>query len=148
MNQEQYKIEQDLHFQDLMLHRVHEILLIASPYDGYTLEQDGKLTEQILSEYIGMNLSYAPRVWNATSAKIATDMLQKRNFDLIIIMMRIPDMNAIQLGGEIKLKYPKKPIILLAFDESEIKEITQKQKMYFDDIFIWGGESSVLPAII
>ena len=29
MNQEQYKIEQDLHFQDLMLHRVHEILLIA-----------------------------------------------------------------------------------------------------------------------
>ena len=40
----------DLHFQDLMLHRVHEILLIASPYDGYTHEQDGKLTEQILSE--------------------------------------------------------------------------------------------------
>jgi len=148
MEQIQSQIHDDLHFQDLMLHRVHEILLIASPYDGYILEQDGKLTEQILSEYIGMNLSYAPRVWNATSGKVAMGMLRKRNFDLVIIMMRIPDMNAIQLGGEIKSKYSKKPIILLAFDESEIKKITRKQKMYFDDIFIWAGDSNVFPAII
>ena len=39
-----------------MLYRVHEILLIASPYDSYILEEDGRLTEQILGEYIGMNL--------------------------------------------------------------------------------------------
>ena len=83
----------DLHFQDLMLYRIHEILLIASPYDGYILEQDGKLTEQILTEYIGMNLSYAPRVWNATSAKLAMDMLEKRSFNLIIIMMRKDSLN-------------------------------------------------------
>ena len=126
--------ESVLHFQDLMLYRVHEILLIASPYDAYTLEQDGKLTEQILSEYIGMNLSYAPRVWNATSGKSAMGMLKKRNFDLIIVMMRIPDINSIKLGGEIKSKYPKKPIILLAFDESEIKRIPVKQKKFFNEI--------------
>ena len=104
---------QNFNFQDLMLYRVHEILLIASPYDAYILEQDGKLTEQILNEYIGMNLSYAPRVWNATSAKSAMDMLSKRSFDLIIIMMRIPDMNSIDLGIKIKVKYPYKPSILL-----------------------------------
>ena len=57
-----------LKFQDLMQYRVHEILLVASPYDAFILEEDGKLTEQILSEYLGMNLSYAPRVWNASSA--------------------------------------------------------------------------------
>ncbi|MBI45231.1 MAG: hypothetical protein CMG66_03595 [Candidatus Marinimicrobia bacterium] len=141
-------LKPDLHFQDLMLHRIHEILLIASPYDGYTLEQDGKLTEQILSEYIGMNLSYAPRVWNATSAKSAMQMLEKRSFNLIIIMMRIPDMNSFQLGQEIKSKYPGKPVVLLAFDESEVKRITNKQKKYFDEIFIWAGDSNVFPAII
>ena len=75
------QIKDSLHFQDLMLYRIHEILLIASPYDAFTLEQDGKLTEQILNEYIGMNLSSAPRVWNATSAKMAITMLSKRNFD-------------------------------------------------------------------
>ena len=141
-------LKSDLHFQDLMLHRIHEILLIASPYDGYTLEQDGKLTEQILSEYIGMNLSYAPRLWNATSAKSAMQMLEKRSFNLIIIMMRIPDMNSFQLGEEIKSQYPKKPVVLLAFDESEVKRITNKQKKYFDEIFIWAGDSNVFPAII
>ena len=61
-------------FQDLMQYRIHEILLVASPYDAFILEEDGKLTEQILTEYIGMNLSYAPRVWNAPSAKKANEI--------------------------------------------------------------------------
>ena len=89
---------QDLHFQDLMLYRIHEILLIASPYDDYILEQDGKLTEQILNEYIGMNLSYAPRVWNAPSAKKANEMIQNRFFDLIIVMIRISDIDSLLQG--------------------------------------------------
>ena len=46
-------------FQDLMPHRIHEILLVASPYDAFILEEDGHLTEQILTEYIGMNFTYA-----------------------------------------------------------------------------------------
>ena len=127
-------------FQDLMLYRVHEILLISSPYDAYILEQDGKLTEQILSEYIGMNLSYAPRVWNVSTGKAAIDILSKRNFDLVIIMMRIADISSIDLGSKIRKRYPQKPIILLAFDESEIKRISFKQKSIFDQIFIWFGD--------
>ena len=71
-------------FQDLMLYRIHEILLVASPYDAFILEEDGKLTEQILTEYLGLNLSYAPRVWNAPTAKKADEMLEKRFFDIII----------------------------------------------------------------
>ncbi|GIS47785.1 MAG: hypothetical protein Ct9H90mP20_4550 [Candidatus Neomarinimicrobiota bacterium] len=34
-----------------MLHRIHEILLGASPYDAFILEEDGRLTQQILYEY-------------------------------------------------------------------------------------------------
>ena len=131
-----------------MLHRVHDILLVSSPYDAFILEEDGKLTEQILSEYLGMNLSYAPRVWNASSAKSAIGLLSKRNFDLIIVMMRIPDMNSIKLGKKIKILYPRKPLILLTFDESEVKKITLEQKQYFDEIFVWAGDSNVFPAII
>ncbi|SVE13074.1 uncharacterized protein METZ01_LOCUS465928, partial [marine metagenome] len=82
----------DQHFQDLMLHRVHEILMVASPYDAFILEEDGRLTEQILHEYQGMNLSYAPRVWQANTASYAMDLLSRRSVDLIIVMMRIFDM--------------------------------------------------------
>ena len=131
-----------------MLYRVHEILLIASDYDSYILEEDGRLTEQILTEYLGMNLSYAPRLWNASTAGDAMGMLEQRLFDLIIIMLRISDMNPIKLSKKIKKSYPDKPIILLVFDESELIQLPSNYKKTIDNIFIWSGNSSVFPAII
>ena len=106
------------------------------------------MTEQILGEYIGMNLSYAPRLWNASSASDAMDMLNNRSFDLVIIMLRISDMNPISLSKKIKKSYPDKPIILLAFDESELEHIPQNYNQTIDNIFIWSGNSNVFPAII
>jgi CheY-like chemotaxis protein len=138
-----------LDFQDLMLHRIYEILLVASPYDAYILEEDGRLTEQVLHEYLGMNFSYAPRVWRADSGSAALNLITKRKFDLIISMMRITDMDPLTFGSRIKKMYPKKPVILLAFDESEIKQLPDPiPKKSIDKIFIWSGDASVFPAII
>ena len=50
----------NFYFHELMSHRVNEILLVASPYDAFILEEDGRLTEQIITEYLGMNFNYAP----------------------------------------------------------------------------------------
>ena len=136
-------------FQDLMPHRIHEILLVASPYDAFILEEDGHLTEQILTEYIGMNLSYAPRVTRVSTGQEAINIITKKKFDLVIVMLRIEDQDPISLGTAIKDRYPKKPVILLAFDEVELKQlsnvITPKS---IDRAFIWTGDASVFPAII
>ena len=70
---------------------------VASPYDAFILEEDGRLTEQILYEYLGMNLSYAPRVWLAKNAKTGLKQLAERAYDLVIVMMRISDMDPITL---------------------------------------------------
>jgi len=136
------------HFQDLMLHRVHDILLVASPYDAFILEEDGRLTEQILHEYLGMNLSYAPRVWQANTASYAMDLLSRRSVDLVIVMLRISDMDIITFGTQVKEQYKNKPIILLAFDESEIKQLPENIGEVIDNVFVWAGNSSVFPAII
>ena len=136
------------HFQDLMLHRVHDILLVASPYDAFILEEDGRLTEQILHEYLGMNLSYAPRVWQANTASYAMDLLSRRSVDLVIVMMRISDMDIITFGTQVKEQYKNKPIILLAFDESEIKQLPEDRDKFMDNVFVWSGNASVFPAII
>ena len=136
------------HFQDLMLHRVHDILLVASPYDAFILEEDGRLTEQILHEYLGMNLSYAPRVWQANTASYAMDLLSRRSVDLVIVMLRISDMDFITFGTQVKEQYKNKPIILLAFDESEIKQLPENIGEVIDNVFVWTGNSSVFPAII
>ena len=136
-------------FQDLMLHRIHEILLVASPYDSFILEEDGQLTQQILYEYLGMNLSYAPRVWHAKNASTGLKMLSDRSYDLVIVMMRIADMDPITFGEKVKAEYPDKPIVLLAFDESEITSLPQERmNKSIDKVFIWSGNANLFPAVI
>ena len=136
-------------FQDLMLNRIHEILLVASPYDAFILEEEGGLTQQILYEYLGMNLSYAPRVWHAENAKTGMKMLSGRAYDMVIVMMRIADMDPLTFSKKVKKNFPDKPVILLAFDESEIEEISKKNiERSIDKVFIWSGNANVFPAII
>ena len=136
-------------FHDLMPNRIHEILLVASPYDAFILEEDGHLTEQILTEYIGMNFNYAPRVTHVSTAKESFEIMSKKKFDMVIVMLRIADLDPISFGTAIKIKYPKKPVILLAFDESELKHIPmQITRKSINRIFIWSGDASVLTAII
>lgn len=134
---------------ELMLHRVYEILLLASPYDAYILEEDGQLTEQIMIEYLGMNFKTAPRVWREPTATSALQIIPKRKFDLIIVMARISDMDPVVFCQKVKEKYPKKPVILLAADESELAHIRlDEKKSCFDRTFIWSGNANVFTAII
>ena len=136
-------------FHELMPNRIHEILLVASQYDAFILEEDGHLTEQILTEYIGMNFNYAPRVTHVSTAQESFEIMSKKKFDLIIVMVRLADLDPISFGTAIKKKYPKKPVILLAFDESEIKQIPTKiTKESINRTFIWSGDASVFTAII
>jgi hypothetical protein len=55
-------------FHELMSNKVFEILLVASPYDAYVLEEDGSLASKIINEYRGLNLSRPPRITQAATA--------------------------------------------------------------------------------
>ena len=53
------------------------------------------------------------------------------------------------MGKAIKSKYPKKPVILLAFDETELKQLPNViSAKSINRTFIWSGDASVFPAII
>ena len=102
-----------------------------------------------MTEYIGMNFNYAPRVTRASTATDSMSYLAKDKFDLVIVMLRIEDTDPISLGKSIKKTYPHMPVILLAFDETEIKQLSQKlSPSAIDRVFIWSGDASVFPAII
>ncbi|MBD3274463.1 MAG: response regulator, partial [Candidatus Marinimicrobia bacterium] len=136
-------------FHDLMLHRVHEILLLSSPYDAFILEEDGRLTEQIMHEYLGINLRYAPRVWRVSTAADAMDMLRKRKINLVITMLRVSDMDPISFGRQVKEKYPDMPVVLLVYDTPQIKHLPNPLPgESIDKVFIWTGNAKVLMAII
>ncbi len=101
-------------FHELMSVKVSEILLVASPYDAYILEEDGSLASKIINEYRGLNLSRPPRITQAATAAQAMDMLAQKPFHLVIAMPHLDDMDVFQLGRQIKRAHADLPVVLLA----------------------------------
>ena len=85
----------DTAFQDLMQKRVFNVLLIASPYDAFMIEEDGRIEEQLFFEYVALNLSSPPRVTQARNYASAMEKLAEKHFDLIIAIPNV-DINPIR----------------------------------------------------
>ncbi len=136
-------------FWDLMRNRVQDILLVSSFYDAFTLEEDGQLTERILSQYLDMQLRYAPRVHHVTTGERALEEIQKNNYDLILPMTRLADMDVVSFGKKVKEIDPSLPVILLAYDEAELRRLPKRSDPNgIDKIFLWNNDSKILLAII
>lgn len=137
-------------FQKLMRYKIQEILLVSSIYDYYLFEEDGRLYELIRSEYQNLNLSQAPEITHVTTGAEAIELLQSdHDFDLIITTLHIEDMNVVKFAHQVKDKGIDLPIILLAYDNKERKELTTHyDTSVFERIFIWNGDYHLLIGII
>lgn len=136
-------------FHDLMKFRVREILLVSTHYDAFVLEEDGRLSDQIFSEFLDLNLQFIPRIKRVSSAEEAFAALKKRMYDLVITMPHIADMDPVEFGRRIKQRYPNKPVVMLTYDtlhNSTIEEI--RRTKYIDRLFCWSGDSKIFLAII
>ena len=110
-------------FGHLMPFRVQEILLVASMYDAFTLEEGGRLTELLLSEYRELNLSFAPRITKASSGREALELLEARRFDLVITMSRLGDLQAAELACKVKNRQPDLPVYVLVLNPRELQHM-------------------------
>ncbi|KJR48193.1 Phosphoenolpyruvate synthase / Pyruvate phosphate dikinase [Desulfosporosinus sp. I2] len=136
-------------FHDLMKFRVREILLVSSSYDAFVLEEDGRLSEKIFTEYLDMNLQFVPRIRRVSSAVEAFSAMKERTYDLIITMARISDMDPQEFGRRIKETYPGKPVVLLTYDTLNVELTKQiRETKTIDKIFYWSGNNKILLAII
>jgi CheY-like chemotaxis protein len=137
-------------FQDLMRFRVRDILLVSSLYDSFILEEDGRLSEMLLSGYLDLNLSSAPNITRvSTGSEALKRMMQERRFDLIITTLNLGDIDAVELAHEIKKIQPDLPVILLLYDTQELHELTVYHDIStFDKVFIWQGDFRTLLAIV
>jgi len=137
-------------FQKLMQYKVRDILLVSSMYDNYLFEEDGRLYELIREEYQVLNLSHAPEITAVTTAYDALELLAgERSFDLIITTLHIEDMHVLKFAQMIRETGINTPIILLAYDNLERKEIvTNYDTSIFDRIFIWQGDYKLLIGMV
>lgn len=137
-------------FQKLMRVKVRDILLVASLYDQYLFEEDGRLYELIRQEFEVLNLSHPPEITHVTSGEEAIELLTSgERFDLVITTLHIEDMHVIRFAQKVRQTGIDIPIILLAYDNREKKEIIMNyDTSVFDRIFIWTGDYRLLVAII
>ena len=133
-------------FENLMRYRIRDILLVSSPYDYFTLEEDGRLNELLLVDYQQLNLSYAPRITHAATGERALDLLKERPFDLVITMARVGEMAVHVFGRRTKEIQPGIPVVLLAYNTRELALFHEGDAI--DRIFVWSGDARVLLAII
>ncbi|MFO7714066.1 PEP/pyruvate-binding domain-containing protein [Desulfosarcina sp.] len=132
-----------------MSNKVFEILLVASPYDAYILEEDGSLASKIINEYRGLNLSRPPRITQAATATQAMGMLAQKVFHLVIAMPHLDDMDVFDLGAQIKATHADLPVVLLAHSAKGIYPPPEGRSLSgIDEVFIWSGDSDLLLAIV
>lgn len=136
-------------FGHLMPYRVQEILLVASQYDAYTLEEGGRLTELLLSEYRELHLSYPPHVARADSGDEAVKLLEAHRYDMVVTMTRLGDMSAAELARRLRSRTADVPIFTLAFSPRELQHLQESDSQgCIDRYFLWNGDVRLLLAII
>ena len=134
----------------LMSRRVKDILLISNLYDACIINEDCRLSERIVREYEGLNLSRPPRVTWAESADEAMALLDRNDFDMVITMYRLADMDAFSLGRKIKTLWPNLPVLMLTHNPvPPLYCVPQMGRVPgVDHIFNWTGDADLAMSMI
>ncbi len=139
----------DTAFQDLMQQRIFNVLLIASPYDAFMMEEDGRVDEQLYFEYVSLNLSSPPRITRVSHVNRAFEALASKRFDLIIAMPGSDISETFIVAKEIKKCYPDIPFIVLTpFSKEVSRRLAAEDFSGVDYVFSWLGNVDLLLAII
>lgn len=137
-------------FQDLVRRRVGRILLAASRYDCFILEEDGQLDERMIGEYVELGLWQMPGITRVSSGAEALGRAdEERRFDLVVASPHLGDMSAVELARALRERGLDLPVVLLAFDGRELREfLARADASLLDGVFLWQGDVRILLAIV
>lgn len=137
-------------FHELMGRKIRDVLLLSSPYDAWIMEEDCRLSERIIHEYRGLNLSNPPRLHWISSSQSALAELEKKAFDMVIIVSHQADQEALNTGAKIREKAPRLPVVLLSHNILPSDEclLDESALSVIGRTFLWMGNTDILLALI
>ncbi len=136
-------------FKALMQHRIFNVLLIASRYDAFMMEEDGRVEEQLYNEYVSLNLSSPPRVTRVSTSAEALEMMRTKPFDLVISMPGGDVAETFGGAASIKEAFPNVPLVVLTpFSKEVSRRLASQDLSKVDYVFSWLGNMDLLLAII
>lgn len=134
---------------DLMPFKVKEILLVASLYDAFTIENEGNFTQKILGDFSKLNLTSFPRVTAVSFYYDAFKFLCEKHFDLIIVMVGNDKKTPIKIIETIRKDFQHIPIFMLLNNNAAAHDfINYKFNGLVDNLFIWNGDSRIFFSMI
>ncbi len=139
----------DTSFANLMNKRIYNVLLVATKYDSFILEDDGRIDEQIFNEYMSLNLRYPPRFTQVVTEAEALVELETNHYELIIQMPNMDDLDIFSTARLAKAKHADIPFVVLTpFSREVSKRLSQEDLSSVDYVFSWLGNPDLLLAII
>lgn len=139
----------DTPFVKLMNKRIYNVLLVATKYDMFILEEDGRVDEQIFNEYTSLSLRYPPRFTQVNNGQEAIKELEINRYELIIWMPNMDNEEVFVLSKKIKELHPEIPLVLLTpFSKGVSATLERVDLSSIDYVFSWLGDTELLLAII
>jgi CheY-like chemotaxis protein len=137
-------------YQDLMQHRIMDILLVSTPYDTFILEEAGELSERLLGEFRNLDLHYAPGLTGVSTGTEALRIAKANSrVNLIVTTPHLADMDAAELARRIRAEGLDVPVVLLAWDTRELSEFQAgKDTSAIERTFLWQGDARMLVSIV
>lgn len=133
-----------------MARKIHRILLVCNNYDSFSLEEDGHIEDQIARDYAELSLSNPPAIIRAETTMEALEMArQGEEFDLVITMYNVGEIDVFDFSLQMKQIAPDTPIVLLAMFSREIYSRMQDHTgSAIDYFFCWNNSTDLIIAII
>jgi len=132
-----------------MRHRIMDILLVASPYDSFLLEEAGQLPERMLGEFRTLDLTYPPGLTAVATAAEAIRVAREREFGLVITTPHVGDLSAPALAREMRRGGIDVPVVLLAWNTRELEAMAGLGGAdVIDRAFLWQGDARLFVAIV
>lgn len=138
-------------FHELMRRKVHEVLLVSTPYDAWSMEEEGRLAEELIREYRGLNLSSPPRLRWASGQREALAAMANHEFDLTILVSRGEYLNEQECADEMRRVKPNLPVIHLlhhARPPQNNGALPISAARSLEHTFLWRGNRDLFVALI
>ncbi|MCU0606614.1 MAG: PEP/pyruvate-binding domain-containing protein [Candidatus Edwardsbacteria bacterium] len=133
----------------LMPYKVRRVLLVASLYDSFILEEDGRLQDLLGAAYKQRDLGYVPMLSRVTGGAAALAALAQDPCELVVCVQRLGDMDPFTFGRKAKEIIPGLPVVILAFNTPELARLQELNDFTaVDKVFVWQGDGKVLAGIV
>ena len=124
--------------------------MICSNYDAFTLEEDGRIESQIVSEYRELNLSNPPTfIWANSSEEAGAILNEDSEIDMIICMYNDRDKDVFSFAANLRKNGSQIPFIMLIHYSKAVRQrIFENDRSGIDFVFSWLGNADLILAIV